>query len=185
MVERHFAFFRQSDGTYTREWQGPVASYRPGWWDVVPFLRTLAMTRWATRVSQPRPGEVGLDVTPIKWPVGDFCYCTLDLHQPKPMLDWGPPRHYIEVKMDTLEIVANQESHRPIRDAVSGQRVLDITGTWLEAYHGNIFGRFVQRGEQWALEPVTGNPETQRALEAGTVDLDLAVPLTEKDMVLA
>ena len=48
---------------------------------------------------------------------------------------------------ETLEIVANQESHRPIRDGVPGQRVLDVTGTWLEPYHGNIFGRFVRRGE--------------------------------------
>jgi hypothetical protein len=76
-------------------------------------------------VSQPHRGEVGLDVTHIGWPVGEFCYCRFDEIDRR--LDWGPPRHYLEIRTDTGEIVAQLESHRPVRAAVPGQVVIDVT----------------------------------------------------------
>ena len=163
---RHFAFFRQLTGEYIREWAGPVPApsawvTRLGW----PWL----LNRWATLVSQPQRGEIGLDVTHIGWPVGDFCYCTCDVVDRR--LDCGPPRHYIEVHLTTGEIVANQESHRPIRSAVPGQRVLDITGTALEPYHGQLFGRFVPFEGRLIFEPARHVPRLRKALAAAAADL--------------
>jgi len=174
MSTRHFAFFRQDDGTCTREWSGPVPEP-----EIDPLLvgdaRLAALNAWQQTVAPAEPGEVGLDVTFIGWPVGDFCYCVFDAVGRR--LEWGPERYYIEINTTTLEIVANTQSHRPIRDAVPGQHVIDITGTCLEPYHGRIFGTVVRRGDTWGLDPVRDTdviPATvQRQLEAARLDLNL------------
>lgn len=142
---RHFAFFSQETGAYIREWRGPVA----------PSPRRATrdeLDAWATSVSCPDDGEVGLDVTAIGWPVGDFCYCRLDLAQDPPLLEWGPPRHYVEIDLSTMAIVANQESHRPVR-ANPGRVVVDITGTALEPLWGSLFGRLRRRDGRIAVVP--------------------------------
>ena len=173
---RHFAFFQQRTGNYVREWKGPVD---PPLVDsaLSGDAREAALNRWATRVSYPELNEIGLDVTHIGWPVGDFCYCHFD--EVERRLEFGLPRHYIEVRLDTLEIVANQESHRPIQDSVPGQRVIDITGTCLEPLHGHIFGRFVKRGHGWAIEPSPVVPIDVR-LSLAEVPIDIIIPAGEK-----
>lgn len=149
-MDRHFAYFDQNTGAWIRECRGPVPDP-----DIdtrlVGDARLGALNTWQQRIAPAGQDEVGLDVTHIGWPVGDFCYCAFD--PVTRLLDWGPERFYIEIEMMALEVVANQRSHRPIRDAAPGQRVLDITGTWLEQYHGNIYGRFVRQDCGWAFLP--------------------------------
>lgn len=197
MIERHFAFFAAGTGEYLREWAGPVPvpdiphTTRRWWGGRMAFSeaeRQAALNAWATRVSQPQPGEVGLDVTPIGWPVGDLCYCRVDFSHPRPLLQWGPPRHYIEVRLGTMQIVANTETHRPLRAAVPGQVVIDITGTALARYHGRIWGRFACCDGRWALEPLHDVAlvprETQRAIADARIDLDVAqMPVSERARV--
>lgn len=149
-MERHFAFFDAVTGVYVREWRGPVEAYRPRWWH-----GQRERDRWATRVSRPAPGEVGLDVTHIGWPVGDFCYCRFD--SVDRMLDWGPPRYYIQIH--DREIIANQESHRPIY----GEGILDITGTALEPFHGRLFGRLTRVDGRWRLASTAPLPALAEA----------------------
>lgn len=173
-MERHFAFFRQGSGECVREWKGAIADPPP--WVVRTGWRWL-LNRWATHVSQPQRGEVALDVTHIGWPVGDFCYCTFN--EVDRLLDWGPARHYIEVREDTLEIVANQESHRPIRSAVPGQLVIDITGTALEQHYGHIFGRFVRGQAGWYLEPLRGLIPVTTQLALSEVPINFHLPHKE------
>ena len=170
MITRHFAFFRQGSGAWVREWKGPVPE-PPQW--VVRLRWAFLLNYWATVVSGAQRGEIGLDVTHIQWPVGDFCYCRFD--EVDRRLDWGPPRHYIEVNIETMEVVANTESHRPVRDAVPGQHVIDITGTRLESHFGHIFGRFTQLIDGgWMLMPNQALPEAQRrALASAAVVLEL------------
>lgn len=175
-MQRHFAFFDQITGNYIREWKGPVPSPNIRWWQ---RNRQVALDKWATDVSKPGQGEVGLDVTHIGWPVGDFCYCTFDPVDRR--LEWGPPRHYVEVSLDTLEVVANTESHRPIRDAVPNQHVFDITSTAWEPYFGHIFGRFQKINDQWTFLP---NEDTaivpksvQKILAEAPIGLDLFQPI--------
>lgn len=100
----------------------------------------------------PPGGAVCVNVTAQGWPVGDYCYHRWDELQQDVVL--GPMRQYIEVRTDTLDVVANQASPRPLRDAVSGQRVFDITGSPLAAFHGHIWGRFVWIGARWVFAPV-------------------------------
>lgn len=180
MVMRHFAFFRQDTGEYVRESAGPVPDP-----DIDPALtgdaRSAALNAWATDVSAPQAGEIGLDVTHIGWPIGDFCYCRFDVVDRS--LHWGPPRYYVEIALDRMEIAANQESHRPVRSTDPTRLVIDITGTALEPLHGHLFGRLVRRSRHWALEPrhdrLLAEP-TQRALEAARIDLDMVtVPIRE------
>lgn len=186
LTTRHFVFFRQSDGTYVREWKGQVEEpeilrTRNQWpWlgRLSPLIRLAdeerqaAFDEWATVVSQPRCGEIGLDVTHIGWPAGDFCYCHIDLNRPKPLLDWGPMRHFVEVNED-LRIVAIQTSHRPIHDAVPGQFVIDITGSAIEPFHGELLhAQFVKRGDAWSLKPRSDRPVRAALAEAPSNLLD-------------
>ena len=120
-MDRHFAYFDQNTGAWIRECRGPVPDP-----DIdtrlVGDARLGALNTWQQRIAPAGQDEVGLDVTHIGWPVGDFCYCAFD--PVTRLLDWGPERFYIEIEMMALEVVANQRSHRPIRDAAPGQRVL-------------------------------------------------------------
>lgn len=174
MEIRHFAFFRQDTGAYVREWAGPVPD-PPRWrW------RWL-LNAWATRISRPAPGEIGLDVTQFGWPVGNLCHCRFDVVDRR--LEWGQPRHYLEVQLDTLEIVANTESHRPI-EAAAGRGIIDITGHALAQFHGRIYGRFVQSIDGWRLVPATVLlPAEQAAIEAARVD-DVVLPTSVMESAL-
>lgn len=184
MVERHFAFFRQRSGEYVREWKGPVQD-PPSW--VVRLGWQSLLNRWATKVSRPRRGEIGIDVTHVAWPVGDFCYSRFD--EINRLLEWGPPRRFIEIRLDTLEVVSNWESHRPVRDAVPGQHVIDITGTWLDPHFGRIWGQFVRQADgRWGIVPQANTRRVpalvRQALAEAAIDLDLAVPsVTIKEAV--
>lgn len=146
MLIKHFVFFR--NGKWIREWKGLVEEPKISYY-LTGESREMALNAWATKVSCPEPGEIGLDVTHIDWPVGDFCYCTFD--ESNRTLDWGPLRYYIEVNLDTLKIISNTISHRPIHDEIPNQHVIDITGTDLEQFHGKLFGRFIYFNGNWKL----------------------------------
>lgn len=113
----------------------------------------------------PVGGAVCLDVTRFGWPVGDHIWHRWDdLHR---LLDWpdSSGHRFIEIDVRTLRVEAQQHSHRPLRDAVPGQKVFDITGTPLERAWGGIHGRFVQRGNGlWGFEPDTGYDRAGRPL---------------------
>ena len=127
----------------------------------------------------PNGGAVCLDVTQFGWPVGDHVWHVWN--RTDRLLDWPDAswHRFIEIRMDTLDVVANQSSHRPIRDAVPGQRVFDITGTPLAEYHGMIWGRFVRRGDRWGFAPsaspaVPVPPTVRAALTEAPVDFVFA-----------
>lgn len=196
-VYRHFAFFSRP----TSRWVGEVAGYVP-----YPDLprrgpqREIALARWQTAAIRGMGTQteivdqvwdhgriqseqtVGLDVTRFAWPVGDHIWHRwIDLEQ---MLDWpeSSGHRFIEVDGSTLQIRAQQHSHRPVRSAVPGQYVLDITGTALEPYWGWLWGRFVLRPDGIGFEPsvthrrgqiddlVTAPPVVRRQLTEAPVD---------------
>ena len=101
----------------------------------------------------PTGGAVCLDVTRFGWPVGDHVWHRWDdLHR---ALDWpdSSGHRFIEIDIPTLRVVAQQHSHRPVRDAGPGQKVLDITGTAFERAWGGIHGRFVRMDNGlWGFE---------------------------------
>lgn len=171
MIERHFAFFRQGTGEYVRDWRGPVPEP-----DIDPALvgeaREAVLNAWATDVSQPRPGEIGLDVTAFEYEVGDFCWMVF--RQPERLLDWPVTHRFIQIDRAALVIHVNCESPRPIRSNAD-TIVIDITGTALEQFYGHLFGQLVRHKDHWALEPMrdaSAPTQTQRALEAARIDLD-------------
>lgn len=169
-MERHFAFFRQDDGGYVREWKGDVPT---------PDSGELA-NDWATRVSAPEPGEIGLDVTGIGWPEGDFCYCRFDVVDR--MLDWGPPRRYVEFEVgpDYVEVIANAESHRIIRPAFQNRVILDVTGTSWEPFWGQIWGRVDRTAGQAAFVV----PSARGALVAAlSDDVITGISIEQKEAV--
>lgn len=182
MRERHFAFFRHDTGEYVREWKGsvpePAIDLR-----LTGDAREQALIAWATEVSGGRPGEIGLDVTPFGYPVGDFCWMHFDVIDR--CLDWPVAHKFIQIDRATLQIDVNHASPRPVRSTPE-RLVIDITGTSLEPYHGHIFGRVVRREDGWALEPLRDPAivpvPTQRALEAARIGFDL---VTEPVRVLA
>ena len=172
MTTRHIAFFRQSDGAWVREWEGqvPVPAFDPA---LIGDARLAALNGWQQQVIPAELGEIGLDVTHLGWPVGDFCYCTFD--PVTRILDWGPDRFYVEIDIMMLEVVANQRSHRPLRAADPRRHVIDITGTPWEPFHGQIFGRFVQQARGWSFVPSSNQAlvptGARQALTEAPIDL--------------
>ena len=186
VVFRHFAWFHRHDGHWLGEWAGDVpAPHLPA--EMIGDLRQMALNRWqqgiavqitptgapwpacatvwndAAWAACPPGGAVCLDVTPFGWPVGDHVWH--QWHEAAHRLDWGDEHLFIELRTDTLDVIANQRSHRPIRDARPDQRMVDITGTALAPFHGTIFGRFVRRGARWRFRPLrTVPPVIRRAL---------------------
>lgn len=204
MVYRHFAFF----STYTTRWLGEVAGYVP-YPDLpatarTPGRRHRLMADWqkaairglGTRheivdelwdpafAAVPSEHTVALDVTSFAWPVGDHIWHRYDPIDQR--LDWpeSSGHRFIEINTTTLEVVAQQHSHRPVRDAVSGQHVLDITGTPYEQAWGWIWGRFVWRGTRWEFEPRI-HRHRGRVDEWRTAPADVRRLLTETPIDLA
>src|SRR3990167_7363653 len=140
---RHFAFFSQSDGSWIREWADDVPAPRiPAW--VGGPIRLALLDRWATRVSQPRPGELGLDVSQYAWPVGDFRWSRFDVVDRR--LDLVEPHYWIEGDVVTRSLVANTQSARPVRSHDT-RLLLDVTGTPLQPLHGQLFGAIEREGD--------------------------------------
>lgn len=172
MTPRHIAYFDQRSGVCLREWLGELPEP-----DIDPTLvgdgRLAAMNTFQQSVAPALVNEIGLDVTHIGWPVGDFCYCVFD--PVTRFLDWGPERFYIELATATLEVTANQRSHRPIRESHAGHHVFDITGTPWERFHGQIFGRFVRHERGWAFLPssnqVMMSVRARQALAEAPIDI--------------
>ena len=188
MIERHFAFFRQRTGEYIREWKGPVPEP-----NIDPLLvgdaREIALNQWVTDVSQPQPGEIGLDVTQFDYPVGDFCWMVF--RQPEWLLDWPVMHRFIQIDRATMTINVNNESHRPVR-STPNKLVIDITGTAMEPYYGAIFGTLVVREGRWWLEPIEADMDVhglsvpiRTPLALTERPIDLALPVLHKEVVLA
>lgn len=133
---------------WTHDVQRLITPYGSAW-------ETVDSTWDANRYeSCPEGGAVCLDVTRFGWPVGDHVWHSWDdLHR---SLDWpeASGHRFIEIDVATLRVVAQQHSHRPVRDAVPGQKVFDITGTPFERAWGGIHGRFVRRENGlWRFDP--------------------------------
>ena len=185
-IYAHFAWFHRRSGRWIGEWAGYVPPPR---FPRIAWLRN----KWAWCVQAGlspdrsayetldeewdldawhacRPGEaVGLEVSQFGWPIGDQRYHVF--RSLTRMLDWPSMRRYIEAKTSTGEIVANQESSRPLREAVPGQRVIDITGTPLEQHHGRLFGRIVRGPDGYRIERLGGGVIRAVLVEASP-DLD-------------
>lgn len=99
---------------------------------------------------------MSLDVTAFGWPVGDHVWHRWD--DTRRFLDWPEARihRFIELDRQSLAVMAQQESHRPVRSSIPGRVVIDITGTPLEAFHGDLIGRFVPCDTGWRFEPYAG-----------------------------
>lgn len=214
MVLRHFAWFRRDTGQWLGEWRGLVeppaidpsivGDERLRQLDVWQQQRASELAPMFTAIGVladadgdqvwniaawhdcPDAGAVCVDVTRFGWPVGDHVWHVWD--DAAQSLDWpeSSMHTFIEVQMNTLEVVGSQQSHRPVRDRVPGRRVFDITGSPLAAHYGRIHGRFVWCGDRWGFEPSRrrrwtwagfGRPfvpaALRRELAAARVDLDL------------
>lgn len=112
MTVRHFAFFDQETGAWIREWRGPVAApdFDPA---LVGETREMALNAWATNVSYPQPGEVGLDVTHANCPVGDFVWARFDAINRR--VEWPETHRFLIIDRQSGEIVGHIESDRPVR----------------------------------------------------------------------
>lgn len=169
MVYRHWAYFArvggqclwECDGQYPRPPSLPV--------DWAKDRRDRALNEWAQRVRPalpthlvPEGGYVCLDVTQFGWPVGDHIWHVWnDVDR---MLDWPDDHLFIQVDMSQFAIVGNQRSHRPIREALPGQRIFDITGTPLARFHGRLFGFLRRVDDRWTLLPSLTLPAEDRFL---------------------
>ena len=179
LIYRHFAWFHRHTGLWLAEWRGDIPSHgiphsvvgderirrlnawQQHWVQRLGECETLDEVREAERWDACRPGEaVCLDVTQFGWPIGDHIWHVWNDTDRR--IDWpeSSTHLFVEVDVPTLRVVANQRSHRPIRDAVVGQHVIDITGTPWAAYHGQIWGRFVWRKDEqrWGFEPQQAAP---------------------------
>ena len=179
-MERHFAYFENvgsGAGRCVREWRGDVADPP----DLDPFLpkdqKQIALDRWASAVSAPKAGEIGLDVTPLDIPEGDYVWAVL--RQPDMVLEWPDQHTFVEIDPE-LRLCVYWQSSRPVRPSAHHPVIIDITGSELEAHyrdHGPLFGQFV-RGKDGTLGFVpdddrSGLPamSTLKVLEAASPDL--------------
>jgi hypothetical protein len=166
-VYRHFAWFERRGGRWIGEWAGfvpePVDEPLEAWMHRVQAGISPAACVWQTVedawdrdrwAACPAGGAVALDVGQFGWPVGDHVWHRWDDVDRR--LDWpeSSSHAFIEVDLETLTVIANQRSHRPVRPCQAGRAVLDITGTAWEPMCGRIFGQFVWRGTRWGFEPL-------------------------------
>lgn len=210
----HVAWFSCITGRWIGEWSGYVPAPRP-----MPGLRGEAylafLDEWTQHVigryvaphysnwptvdqvwnrtafeACPDDAAVCLDVSRFDWPVGDHIWHRFDYVRRE--LDWpqSSGHKFLEIDLRTLQVVAQQHSHRPVRDGVIGQKVFDLTGTAFEPLWGSIWGRFVRRGDLWGFEPTeqsmpTGAPlvlpQERKALMEAAIDLS---PLIERELIV-
>lgn len=204
---RHLAWFNAQTGDWIGEWQGLVPA------PVVPpallgEARLTLLNAWLHAVQAritpggaaypthgelwnrdawddcPPGGAVCLDVTLYAWPVGDFIWARFD-HVDR-RLEFPEMRRYLQVAPDTCCLDANTESPRPVR-STRAKAVLDITGTPLEAFYGQLFGSLVRRRGELVLESAHAAGGhvalVQRALEAAQIDLAVPESVTRRTPV--
>ena len=180
MVHRHFAWFDTETGGYMGEWTGRVPA------PVVPpsvtgEARVVLLNAWLHQVQSvitpsgspyetdaeawdlrawdacPNGGAVCLDVTMYRWPCGDFVYAVFD--GVDRLLDFREMRTYLQVTPLLATLDATVRSARPIRSTAQ-KLIADVTGTPLEPFAGQLFGRFVRQGGRLVFEPtMPGLPE--------------------------
>jgi len=136
--------------------------------------RNKVLNEWATQVSYPTPGEVGLDVTQFGYPVGDFCWMTFD--EVDRRLEWRTMHKFIQINRATWEIDANNKSPRPVRSTPE-KIVIDVTGTALAPFYGSLHGQLTHENGRWILTgaPAHVSDGIQHALDAGSVDIHAAL----------
>lgn len=200
----HLAWFDRRSGRWIGEWCGDVAApmiqpsadaaeQRVAWLQAIacavsptdPGQGVVDRAAWE---ACPPGGAVALDVTTFGWPLGDHVWHVWD--DLRRRLDWPESHTFVELRAagETWEIVANQQSHRPIRPTVPGQYVIDITGTPAAAHYGHLWGRFVRRGDGWQFEPAEQMARSlpapaRAALAAAPIDLELVTQITERERV--
>ena len=221
-VYLHVVWFlrRQMLGT-TGQWIGEWAGYAPTPSDAIlkrqGDARLRALDRWTQQVQRqitpygaawptvdsawnidtyeacPQGGAVCLDVTRFGWPVGDHVWHRWD--DVRQALDWpdSSGHRFIEIDLRSLRVVAQQHSHRPVRDAVPGQKVFDITGTMFEHAWGGIHGRFaLMENGLWGFDPdntalASGRPlvlpSERKVLTEARIDLSLIGVLPQRDVI--
>ena len=192
----HLVWFHDRHGHWLAEWAGYVpepsgGSFDNEWLhhvqaDISPDLTIAAEIDADAWDACKAGGAVCLEVSKFAWPVGDQRYHRWNrLHR---MIDWPDVsvHKYIEVDTQKRNIIANQSSHRPIRDAVINQRILDITGTPLARLHGSLWGSFLWTGDRWRFVPRDPDgrliTEAQhRLLTEASSEMDLcpSLPITE------
>jgi len=164
---RHFAYFRQADGSYLREQLVDVAG-PPSWWARVPAaLRDWLFTRWSHLLARPAAGEVAIDVTQFDYPLGDFCWSVLrfgDGDNGKPLLDFPNERTFMQLDRRTAEVVGWWQSSRPCRSDAE-RLIIDVTGTPWESVYG-AFGQFAHLGPIYFFLPDRQRTPAQLAAAA-------------------
>lgn len=174
---RHLAWFRVDTGECLGEWSGRVPP------PIIPHglvgdARLGLLNEWLQQVQRvitpsgspyemqaqtwdldawddcPDGGAVCLDVTMYGWPVGDFVWAVFD--GVDRLLDFRETRTYIQMTPALATIDANSRSHRPVRSTPI-KLIADITGTPLEPFAGQLFGRFVRRDGRLVFEPSAGS----------------------------
>jgi hypothetical protein len=201
---RHLAWFRLEDGQWLGEWKGHLPPPPAHLLAQVGDARTIGMNTWLQDAQRmitpsgspydvheqcwditawedcPDGGAVCVDVSRFGWPVGDHFHhrwSTIDAG-----IEYGEMRHYIQIDRSRKYIDANQSSSRFIRPTPE-KALLDITGTVLEKFHGDITGELSDEDGRWVL---TGAPAhvadgIQHALDGGAVGISGALlPYEEK-----
>ena len=204
MTLRHLAWFRLEDGNWLGEWKGHLPPPPAHLLAQIGDARTIGLNAWLQDAQRmitpegspyethehcwdlaawddcPTGGAVCVDVTKFNWPLGDQYFHewnTLDAG-----IEYPETRKYIQVDRKSRQIDANQSSSRFVRPT-SEKGILDITGTALEKFYGDITGKLSNENGRWVL---TGAPThvaegIQHALDGGAVDIrEALLPPTEK-----
>lgn len=152
-IDRHFAYFDVETGRCTREGAGPVPRPHlpPG---LAPTARMLLLNEWAKTVSQPEDGEVSLDVTHLRYPVGDFRWAHFDAIDFR--LTFPEPHWFLEVDTEARRCVQLLQSARPARSH-GVRQIFDVT----------------------AAAPIRAQPLTIPAWSEALVGIVTRVPLME------
>lgn len=177
MVLRHFIWFRVETSEWIGEWQGRVPEPQVPL-SLIGEARLQVVNAWQQQIQRaitpsgspylmtaqawdldawddcPPGGAVCLDVTMYGWPVGDFqwaCFDGVDR-----LLDFREMRAYLEVTPQTAQLDASVRSPRQVFSTPQ-KLVADVTGTPLEPFVEQLWGRFVRRDGRIVFEPVAGS----------------------------
>lgn len=168
----HIAWFHRNEGHWVGEWKGrvPIPEFTSR---MTGDERERVRNEWLKGVianlgdyeceaqewdeeawNAAEPGSlVALEVSAFGWPVGDqrWNFWNESFHG----VDWDERsvHRFIEVDVKTRRVVANSESHRPIRPSSWTRVVIDITNHPIVAHFGQIWGSFENVDGAWVFVP--------------------------------
>ena len=207
MTWRHLCWFRLDDGQWLGEWRGRLPSPPTHLLAQVGDARMIGLNAWLQDAQRmitpegspyetnehcwdlaawddcPNGGAVCVDVTKFHWPIGDQYFHRWDTVSAG--IESSQVRKYIQVDRASREIDANQSSSRFVRPTEQ-KAILDITGTNLAQFHGDIHGTLTCGNGRWVL---TGSPAhvaqgIQHALDDSAVDIQAALlPHAEEELL--